>query len=79
MKPITIFTDKDGKVHSKIEEEKKMKKTYNVHYSFYFSDSIEIEAESEEEAKLKCEEMLAKEEIGNVLEMDLGDQNVWVD
>lgn len=55
------------------------KKTFNVHYSFYFSDSIEVEAENEEEAKKIVNGMLEREEIGNVLEMDLGEQNVWVD
>ena len=55
------------------------KKTFNVHYSCYFSDSIEVEAENEEEAKKIVNGMLEREEIGNVLEMDLGEQNVWVD
>ena len=55
------------------------KQTFNVHYSFYFSDSIEVEAENEEEAKKIVNGMLEREEIGNVLEMDLGEQNVWVD
>ena len=55
------------------------KKTFNVHYSLYFSDSIEVEAENEEEAKKIVNGMLEREEIGNVLEMDLGDSNVWVE
>lgn len=56
-----------------------MKKTYEVHYSFYFSDSVEVEAENEEDAKNIVNRMLEREEIGNVLEMDLGEQKVWVD
>ena len=55
------------------------KQTFNVHYSFYFSDSIEVEAENEEEAKEIVNDMIEREEIGNVLEMDLGDSNVWID
>lgn len=54
-------------------------KTYKVHYSFYFSDSVEVEAKSEEDAIKIVNGMLEREEIGNVLEMDLGDQKVWVD
>lgn len=56
-----------------------MKKKFKVNYSFYFSDFVEIEAENEDEAKMKCEEMLANEEIGDVLEMPLGAQNIWID
>ena len=56
-----------------------MKKKFNVHYSFYFSDSIEVEADNEEQAKEIVNGMIEKEEIGNVLEMNLGEQNVWVD
>jgi len=56
-----------------------MKKPYNVHYSFYLSDSIEIEAENEVEARQKCQDMLLTGEIGNLNEMEVGESNIWID
>ena len=54
-------------------------KKFNVHYSFYLSESIEVEANSEEEAESKVEEMIENGEIGNLNEMYIGDSNIWVD
>lgn len=56
-----------------------MKKKFNVHYSFYLSDSIEVEAESEDEAIAKVDKMIECGEIGNLNEMDIGEQNTWID
>jgi len=54
-------------------------KPYTVHYSYYLSDSVEIEATSEEEAKEIASEMLAREVIGRIADMDIGESKVWVD
>lgn len=54
-------------------------KKFEVHYSFYLSDSIEIEAENEEEAKNKCDKMIIGGEIGNLNEMELCDHKIWID
>lgn len=54
-------------------------KKFNVHYSFYLSDMIEVEAETEQEATEKVNDMIDAGEIGNLNEMDIGDQNIWVD
>ena len=56
-----------------------VKKKFRVHYSFYLSESIDISAETEEEAERICEEMIECGEIGNLNEMEIGDQKVWVD
>ena len=56
-----------------------MSKKFEVHYSFYLSDSTEVEAENEDEAKMKVEGMIARGELGNLNEMDVGEQKVWVD
>lgn len=55
------------------------KKKIEVHYSFYLSDSIEVEAADEEEAKEKVRGMILNAEIGNLNEMDIGEQKIWVD
>ena len=55
------------------------KKKFNVHYSFYLSDSIEIEAENEESAKDVVEKLICEGELGNLNEMDIGEQNIWID
>ena len=54
-------------------------KKFNVHYSFYLSDSIDIEANTEEEARDKVQNMIIRGELGNLNEMDIGEQNVWID
>lgn len=54
-------------------------KKFNVHYSFYLSDSIDIDANTEEEARDKVQNMISSGELGNLNEMDIGEQNVWVD
>ena len=54
-------------------------KKFDVHYSFYLSDSIEIEADTEEEARDKVQNMIDCGEIGNLNEMNIGEQNIWVD
>ena len=54
-------------------------KKFNVHYSFYLSESIEVEANSADEAEAKVEEMIENGEIGNLNEMYIGDSNIWVD
>ena len=54
-------------------------KKFDVHYSFYLSDSIEIEADTEEEARDKVQNMIIRGELGNLNEMDIGEQNVWID
>ena len=65
---------------NEIEEEKpKMKKKFEVHYSFYLSESEEVEAETEEEARDIVEQMLDNGELGNLNEMDVMDRKVWVD
>ncbi len=56
-----------------------MKKKYRVFYSFYFSDCAEVEASSEREAEEIVKGMIEREEIGNVLEMPLGEEKVWVE
>jgi hypothetical protein len=56
-----------------------MKKKFRVHYSFYLSDSIDIEAETEQQAESICEEMICRGEIGNLNEMEIGDQKIWID
>lgn len=57
----------------------KMKKTYNVHYSFYLSESREVEAESEREAIKIVENMIENGELGNLNEMSIAEQKVWTD
>ncbi len=54
-------------------------KKFNVHYSFYLSDSIEIDADNEEEARNKVQDMILSGELGNLNEMDIGEQKVWID
>lgn len=54
-------------------------KTFRVHYSFYLSDYIDIEAETEQEAENKVDTMIQNGEIGNLNEMEIGDQKIWVD
>lgn len=54
-------------------------KKFNVHYSFYLSDSIEIDADNEEEARNKVHDMILSGELGNLNEMDIGEQKVWID
>ena len=54
-------------------------KKFTVHYSLYFSDSIEVEATNETEAEKKVKGMMLAGEIGNPNEMDLGESNVWID
>jgi hypothetical protein len=56
-----------------------MKKKFRVHYSFYLSDSIDIEAKTEQEAESICQEMIESGEIGNLNEMEIGEQKVWID
>lgn len=56
-----------------------MAKIFNVHYSFYLSDSIEVEADNEKDAENKVAEMIEQGQIGNLNEMDIGEQKVWVD
>jgi len=57
-----------------------MKKTFNVHYSFYLSDSVEVEAESEKEAELKVAGMITNGEIAEDLnKMEIGDHEIWID
>lgn len=53
-------------------------KKFNVHYSFYLSDSIEIDADNEEEARNKVQDMILAGELGNLNEMDIGEQKVWI-
>lgn len=55
------------------------KRKFRVFYSFYLSDWVEIEANSEEEAEEICKGMILAGEIGNLNEMDIGDQKVWID
>ena len=57
----------------------KMAKKYEVHFSFYLSDSVEVEAESEQEAIEKVGEMIAREEIGKLEDMEIGEQKTWID
>lgn len=59
-------------------EEEKPKKKFEVHYSFYLSESEEVEAESEEEARDIVERMLDNGELGNLNEMDIGERKVWI-
>ena len=54
-------------------------KKFDVHYSFYLSDCIEIEADTEEEARDKVQTMIDCGELGNLNEMDIGEQRIWVD
>ena len=54
-------------------------KKFTVHYSFYLSDSIEIDADNEEEARNKVQDMILSGELGNLNEMDIGEQKVWID
>ena len=54
-------------------------KKFDVHYSVYLSDSIEIEADTEEEARDKVQNMIDCGELGNLNEMTIGEQNIWVD
>ena len=54
-------------------------KKFNVHYSFYLSDSIEIDADNEEEARNKVQDMILSGELGNLNEMYIGEQKVWID
>ena len=54
-------------------------KEFNVHYSFYLSDSSEIDADNEDEARNKVQNMIIRGELGNFNEMDIGEQNVWID
>ena len=54
-------------------------KKFNVHYSFYLSDSIDIDANTEQEARDKVQNMIIHGELGNLNEMDIGEQNIWVD
>ena len=54
-------------------------KKFNVHYSFYLYDSIDIEADTEEEARDKVQNMIDCGELGNLNEMDIGEQSIWVD
>jgi len=57
-----------------------MKKKYNVHYSFYMSDSVEVEAESEEQAKEIVQGMIDNDELAEDLNsMEICDQKVWID
>lgn len=56
-----------------------MKKIYKVNYSFYLSEYHEVEAESEKEAIEIVEKMIENAELGNLNEMDIGEQKVWVD
>ena len=56
-----------------------MTKKFNVHYSFYLSESIEVDAENADEACEKVDEMLDNGEIGNLNEMDIGERKVWID
>ena len=55
------------------------KKTFNVHYSFYLSDSIDIEAIDEKDAENKVTEMIENGKIGNLNDMIIGEQKVWID
>lgn len=55
------------------------KNTYTVHYSFYLSESVDIEAESESQAEEIVKQKIIAGELGNLNEMDIGDQEVWVD
>jgi len=61
------------------EKQTEQLKTFNVHYSFYLSDSIEVKAKDERDAEDIVESMIESGEIGNLNEMDIGDQKVWVD
>ena len=54
-------------------------KKFNVHYSFYLSDSIDIEADTEDEARDKVQNMIIRGELGNLNEMDVGEHTVWID
>ena len=56
-----------------------MAKKYEVHFSFYLSDSVEVEAESEQEAIEKVGEMIAREAIGKLEDMEIGEQKTWID
>jgi hypothetical protein len=56
-----------------------MKKKFKVHYSFYLSDSIEVEAENEQQAESIVDDMICSGELGNLNEMDIGDQKIWID
>ena len=56
-----------------------MAKKYEVHFSFYLSDSVEVEAESEQEAIKKVGEMIAREAIGKLEDMEIGEQKTWID
>ena len=64
-------------IFSSKRKENDMKK-FNVHYSFYLSDSIEIDADNEEEARNKVQDMILAGELGNLNEMDIGEQKVWI-
>lgn len=55
------------------------KKTFNVHYSFYLSDSIDIEAIDEKDAENKVIEMIENGQIGNLNDMTIGEQKVWTE
>ena len=55
------------------------KKTFNVHYSFYLSDSIDVEAIDEKDAENKVAEMIENGQIGKLNDMIIGEQKVWVD
>lgn len=57
----------------------KEKQKFIVHYSFYLSDSVEVEAKDADEAKEIVNGMIEREEIGDLFEMSLGEQKVWVD
>lgn len=56
-----------------------MKKKFNVHYSFYLSDSIEVEADNEQQAESIVDDMICRCEIGNLNEMDIADSKIWID
>lgn len=55
------------------------KKTFNVHYSFYLSDSVNVEAIDEKDAENKVTEMIENGQIGNLNDMIIGEQKVWID
>ena len=57
----------------------KMKKKFNVHYSFYLSDSIEVEADNEQQAGSIVDDMICRGEIGIFNEMDIADSKIWID
>ena len=55
------------------------KKTFNVHYSFYLSDSVNVVAIDEKDAENKVTEMIENGQIGNLNDMIIGEQKVWID